>query len=176
MADNPRMAMTRTLLRRMLAFTAIALCTGVLLNAQSFPLSEIEVTMTRHPHGCAPGCRDYTVTIIGNGLVRYNGRSPIEGTRTRTISVDDVVTLVNQMLRAYFFDAVDRYEGTSLLVRNGDAVELHGRGGSGPWADVTLRLGDRRKAVRLERDYPIELERLSEMIDTIGGPDAWTRK
>lgn len=168
--------MTRTLRRRLLAATAIAMYAGVLLTAQSVPLPEIEVTMTRHPHGCAPGCLDYTVTIIGTGLVTYKGRSPIEGTRSRTISVDDVVTLVNEMLRAHFFDAADRYEGTSLLVRKGDAVELHGRGGSGSWADVTLRLGDRRKVVRLERDYPIELERLSEMIDTIGGPDAWSRK
>ena len=132
--------------------------------------------MARHPHGCAPGCRDYTITIIGNGLVTYSGRSPIEGTRTRTVFVDDVVTLVNEMLRAHFFDAADRYVGTSFLARNGDGVELRGRGGSGSWADVTLRLGDRRKAVRLQRDYPIELERLSDLIDTIGGPDAWSRK
>ena len=168
--------MTRSLLRRILASTAIAICAGVLLVAQSVPLSEIEVTMTRHPHGCAPGCRDYTVTILGNGVVTYNGRSPIEGTRTRTVSVDDVVTLVNEMLRAHFFDAADRYVGTSFLVREENGVELYGRGGSGSWAGVTLRLGDRRKAVRLERDYPIELQRISELIDSIGGPDAWSPK
>ena len=72
--------------------------------------------MVRAPHGCAPGCLDYTVTIIGNGPVMYNGRSPVEGTRTRTVSVDDVVTLVNEMLRVHFFDAADRYVGTSFLV------------------------------------------------------------
>ena len=132
--------------------------------------------MVRHPHWCAPGCRDYTVTILGTGVVTYIGRNPLEGTRTRNVSVDDVVTLVNEMLRAHFFDAADRYVGTSFLARNGDGVELHGRGGSGSWADLTLRLGDRRKTVRLQRDYPIDLEKLLTRIDTIGGPDAWSRK
>ncbi len=168
--------MTRTLLRPILASTAIAIWAAVPLTAQSIPLSEIEVTMTRHPDGCAPGCRDYTVRIIGSGLVTYSGRSPLEDRRSRNVSVDDVVTLVNEMLRAHFFDAADRYVGTSFLTRKGDGVELYLRGGSGSWADLTLRLGDRRKTVRLQRDYPIELERLLELADTIGGPDAWSRK
>src|SRR5688500_17480960 len=99
MLDNSIMAMTR-----LLAFIAIWMCTGVLLTAQSIPLSDIEVRLVRLPHGCPPGCLDYTITITGNGLVTYNGRSPVEGSRTRTISVDEVVVLVNEMLRVHFFD------------------------------------------------------------------------
>ena len=149
---------------------------GISLTAQSIPLSEIEVRLVRSPHGCAPGCLDYAITIMGNGLVTYNGRSPVEGTRTRTIPADDVVTLVNEMLRVHFFDAADRYAGVSFLVRNADGVELQGSGGSGPRADLTLRLGERRKTVRLERNYPVELERLATLIDTIGGSEAWSGK
>jgi len=43
-------------------------------------------------------------------------------------------------------------------------------------ADLTLRLGERRKTVRLEREYPVELERLTQLVDSIGGPDAWNGK
>jgi hypothetical protein len=84
--------------------------------------------------------------------------------------------LVNEMLRVHFFDAADGYAGTSFLVRQGDGVELHGKGGSGARADLTLRLGERRKTVRLQREYPIELKRFAELIDTTGGPGAWNRK
>ncbi len=164
------------MLRRILVSATVAICAGVLLTAQSIRLSEIEVRMVRTPHGCAPGCLDYTVTINGNGLVTYNGRSPVEGTHTRNVSVDDVVTLINEMLRVHFFDAADRYAGVSFLVRKGDGVELYGKGGSGSTIDLTLRIGQRRKTVRLERDYPVEFDRLSDRVDTIGGPAAWNRK
>lgn len=83
MADNCSVAMTRTVLRRITASSAIAICAGVLLTAQSIPLSEIEVTMVRAPHWRVPGTLDYTVTITGNGLVTYSGRAP-KDCKTRT--------------------------------------------------------------------------------------------
>ena len=137
--------------------------------------------MVRRPHGCAPGCLSYTVTISGTGRVEYNGISPVQGIRTRTIPADEVVQLVNEFLRLRFFQAAERYGGTSFVVRNGDMVELIGRGGSGPRIELTLKLGNREKSVTIERDYPNVdypdvLRELWLRIDEIGGPEAWKAK
>jgi hypothetical protein len=159
---------------------AFVLVAGLAPNAQQYTLAEVEVRMARHPHHCGIEgglpCPRYEITIRGTGAVDYNGVGPVEGSRKRTISPDVVISLVNEFLAARFFDALDAYTGKRFLVRNGDTVSLGGSGGSGPWVDLTLRIGDRRKTVRLERDYPVEMGKLPELIDRIGGPEVWQQK
>ena len=60
-------------------------------------------------------------------------------------------------------------------VRQDDKVKVMGSGGSGAWVELSLRLGDRHKTIRLERDYPTDLGRLPDLVDRIGGPAVWQK-
>lgn len=134
--------------------------------------------------GCSRPCSRYEVNISGDGTVTYDGTvfyagvDQVEGFRTRSIPVDDVVALFNDFLNARFFNALNTYAACcSSLVRKGDMVSLYGMGpGEDPRVDLTLRIGDRRKTVTLRADYPADLGRLPELVDRIGGPSVWQVK
>jgi uncharacterized protein DUF6438 len=131
------------------------------------PLADVEVRLVREPRGgCIGPCVNYTVTVRGNGAIEYEGAGLVEGRRTRSVSTDEVVTLVNEFLRARFFNALDTYEACcSSLVRNGDTVELHGvASADDPYVALTLRIGGRTKTVILRRDFPPDLGRLPELV------------
>jgi hypothetical protein len=163
--------------RTALLLSAALVCSRV-LAAQTYPLSSIEVRLVHTPHGgCVGPCVQYTITVQGDGAVAYNGVGLVVGTRSRKIPPDEVVALVNEFLQARFFDALDSYANRSFLVRKGDNVMLYGSGGSDdPQTDLTLRLGDRKKTVSLFKNYPIELGRLPELVERIGGPQVWQGK
>ena len=162
--------------------TALLLCTALVcstvLAAQTYPLSSVEVRLVRTPHGgCLGPCVQYAITVNGDGAVEYSGVGLVDGTRRRNVSSDEVVALVNEFLHARFFDALDTYVTTRVLVRKGDQVMLYGSVGADyPQTDLTLRIGDRQKTVTLYNDFPIELGRLPELVDRIGGPQVWQRK
>jgi uncharacterized protein DUF6438 len=163
--------------QRTLALSCLVVVLSQLLAGQTYLLSEVEVRLTRTPHGgCFGPCVQYDIAVRGDGTVEYNGVGLVEGTRTRTIAIDEVVALVNEFLQARFFDAFDSYRnGPSTLVRAGGVVMLHGAvgGSDDPQAELTLRLGDRTKTVTLFSNYPGELGRLPELVDRIGGPQVW---
>lgn len=54
--------------------------------------------------GVGPCVNNYAVLIRGDGTVLYEGSGLLEVSRTRSISPDDVVALVNEFLRARFLD------------------------------------------------------------------------
>ena len=81
--------------------------------------------------------------------------------------------MVNEFLKARFFDALDVYDGTQFVVRTGDELLLRGSGSTGPWVELTLRLGPATKIVRLKENVPAELEKLKDLVWRIGGPQAW---
>lgn len=94
------------------------------MTVAQVPLSDVEVRLVRTPAGgCVDPCpNNYTVSIRGDGTVDYEGTGPVKGLRTRSVSPDEVVTLVNEFLRARFFNALDTYTACcSSLVRNGDS-------------------------------------------------------
>lgn|SRR5262245_5002624 len=121
-------------------------------------VSDVEVRLVRTPTGgCVGPCvNNYTVFIRGDGTVQYEGSGLVEGSRTRSVSPDDVVALVNEFLRARFFNALDTYETCcSRLVRKGDTVALYGIGSADdPNVTLTLRIGARAKTVMLRKDFP----------------------
>jgi hypothetical protein len=119
-----------TLLEPLLVASVFVIIGGV-AEAQ-YPLSAVEVNLVRGiGDGCGGPCTDYRVTVRGDGAVRYEGRviyagpGQVEGVRTRSVPVDDVISLVNEFLKARFFQALDTYAACcSFLVRNGDTVAL----------------------------------------------------
>jgi hypothetical protein len=114
--------------------------------------------------------------FVAMALWNTTGSDEWRETRTRKVSADEVVTLVNEFLLARFFDALAGYSGKWFLVRNGDTVTFYSSGGSDePQTDLTFRIGDRRKTVTLYSNYPAELGRLRELVDRIGGPQVWLR-
>jgi len=163
-------------LKLMFVVLIVAVIGGV-AEAQSVSLSEIEVRLVQTPHGgCFGPCVKYEITVRGDGTVEYNGVGLVEGTLTRKVSADEVVTLVNEFLQLRFFDAPVSYCGKSFIVRKGDTVTMYGScGADEPQTDLTLRIGDRRKTVSLYSNYPAELGRLRELVERIGGPQVWLR-
>jgi hypothetical protein len=166
---------TFAMLLKATVVAALFVVMGSVAAGQS--LSEVEVRLVRMPTGgCVEPCpSNYTVTIRGDGAVQYEGSGVLEGLHTRSISPDEVVTLVNEFLRARFFNALDTYVACcSSLVRKGDTVELYGvASADDPYAALTLRIGGRAKTVILRTDFPQDLGRLPGLVDRIGGPQVW---
>lgn len=143
-------------------------------------LSDIEVRLAYEGHGgCVGRCIKYRVVIHGDGVVEYEdlGGEPREPFRRRTIAIDEVVGLVNEFVRARFFEASASYENEPVAIRQGDALHFALRGGvDGPEWDLTLRAGAAVKTVHLYMGFPAELGRLRDLVESIGGPRAWIGK
>lgn len=140
------------------------------------PLSEIDVRLDYELHGgCVGPCtRKYRVEVHGDGAVSYEVLDPIGQRQRRTIAVDQVVSLVNEFVRARFFEASASYDEEPVAVRQGHSVRFLLRGGSdGPEWDLRLRVGTQVKVVHLYRGFPTDLGRLRDMVDQIGGPKVW---
>jgi hypothetical protein len=127
--------------------------------------------------GCVGRCVRYRVTVSGNGAVTYEDlvEDPQSVRRQRSISVDEVVALLNEFLRAGFLEARDRYVGASFYARQGGQLVLRVRGGAdGTTWDLSLRVGGLRKSVHLYMDYPDALGKMRDRVENLGGPQAWT--
>src|SRR5579862_2220162 len=132
----------RTALRAFLNAVFVAMVFVLIgdVAAAQIPLSAVEVRLVRTPgDGCSAPCSRYEVTVRGDGSVTYDGTvwypgaGQVQGIRTRSVPVDEVIALVNEFLKARFFNALDTYAACcSPLVRNGETVALYGMGpGSG---------------------------------------------
>src|SRR5207244_6213884 len=117
----------------------------------------------------------YRVTVRGDGSVIYEDLAePPVPSRQRTVPIDDVVGLANTFVRTRFFDAADRYVGESFYERQGEQLLLRGTAGAdGPVWDLSMRLGRLTKSVHLYLAYPEYLSKLRDLVDKLGGPDAW---
>ena len=146
----------------------------------SFQLSEVEIGLNRGGGGgCVGRCIRYRVTIRGDGVVEFEDLAdpPAVAIQRRTVPIGDVVSLINEFLRARFFDALDRYEEERFIIREGDRLLLRGSGGiDGPTWDISLRLGPLTKTVRLYMFYPTDLGKVRDLIEQMGGPTVWSKK
>jgi hypothetical protein len=156
--------MFATLLKA-LVVASVFMVMGSVAAAQ-VALSEVEVRLVRRPTGgCVDPCPvNYRVTIRGDGAVEYEGTGLVEGVRKRSISPDEVVSLVNEFLRARFFNLLDTYRACcSFVVRNGDTVAVYGKTSADePRTDLTLRIGTRTKTVTLAYPHRLRVQHLSE--------------
>ncbi|MGH9145127.1 MAG: DUF6438 domain-containing protein [Vicinamibacterales bacterium] len=142
-------------------------------------MSELEIQLDRDTGGgCLGRCVHYRVTIRGDGTVIYEDlANPRVARRQRVVTADDVLGLVNEFVRARFFDASDRYVRERFYVRQGDQLVLRGMAGAdGPSWDLSLRMGRLAKSVHLYLGYPEYLAKLRDRVDHLGGPQAWVVK
>lgn len=195
MADNSSVVITRTPpvsngfpMDNVTPSVLVALVLGVLFTpalhgqAPVLPTSvspnDVEIRMTRESHGGCPEprCVHYRVTISGDGTVRYEDlASPPVPQRTRRVAVDDVVALTNEFVRARFLEAPGRFEGEGFyVVEKGELVLRRSGGIDLPTWNLRFRLGSHQNSVYLVHGIPDYLARLRDLVDKLGGPEAWT--
>lgn len=155
-----------TVLRRFLiAFGAGALvaCAPVNSPAETPPVtSNVEITLTRSV--CFGSCPDYTVTVTGDGQVRYEGRRFVNvvGTRTATVPREDVARLLQRFDQIGFERLNESYRGRMTDL---------------PTYTVTLARNGRRKTVvdygGVDAGMPREMRDLQQEIDRVAQTAQW---
>lgn len=110
-------------------------------------MSNVEIRLTRGV--CFGFCPDYTVTINGDGQVRYTGRRFVNavGERTATIPREDVERLVRRFDEIGFDNLQDAYRAnvsdlptyTVALTRNGRTKTVVDYGGTGAGMPESVR-------------------------------------
>jgi hypothetical protein len=130
-------------------FGAVALtaCAPVEAPAEPPTMSNVEIRLTRGV--CYGFCPDYTVTINGEGQVRYEGRRFVNavGERTATIPREDVARLLarfdeigfNNLRDAYRAEVSDLPTYTVALTRNGQTKTVVDYGGPGVGMPESVR-------------------------------------
>lgn len=118
-----------------LAVLAFAACAPVEAPAQEAP---VEIVLVRT--ACYGFCPDYTVTVTGDGHVRYEGRRFVNavGQRTAQIPAADVARLLQRFDAVRFESLRDAYRAnvtdlptyTIRLTRNGRTKTLVDYGGT----------------------------------------------
>lgn len=139
----------------------LAACAPVETPAEQ-PMSNVEITLQRGV--CFGFCPDYTVTITGDGQVRYEGRRFVNavGERTATIPREDVARLLALFDEIGFDRLRDAYRA--------QVTDL-------PTYAVTLTRNGRTKTVV---DYggrsagmPESVRQLQDEIDRVAGTAQW---
>jgi hypothetical protein len=135
-----------------------------------------QVVVALERTACLGSCPVYRITITGNGEVEYEGKDLVKvvGIRKGNLRQEEVLKLVNELLRVRFFDAAGEY-----VVR--DAIHSHDGKltlGSivttdGPSAIVRMRIGKHEKRVRLYDNYPPELGAIPDLIDRAVNIEQW---
>ena len=144
-----------------LTFSAVFLLLALQLVAQTTATtSDFSITLERV--GCLGNCPDYTVTILGDGSVQYEGRAYVhtEGVRRKTIPVSAVQKLIEKLRSDGFF----QWEEKKMVCV--DFPEVH----------ITATLKDQHKRVLEGCNTPGQVLRLAKEIDKISGAMAWVGK
>lgn len=120
-----------------LGAAALFACAPVATPAEPTSMSNVEISLTRSV--CFGFCPAYTVTISGDGQVRYEGRRFVNvvGEQTATIPREDVAQLLrrfdevgfNNLRDAYRAEVSDLPTYTVSLTRNGQTKTVVDFGG-----------------------------------------------
>jgi hypothetical protein len=132
----------------------------------SFPepwdLNGVEIGLTRT--GCFGACPAYSVTIDGDGTVRFSGKLYVlvPGDHVAHISTNSVRELVRQFEAANFFSAKDQYISTWT---------------DNPSQTMTLVVSGRKKKVvdyiGTDEGMPLAIHELEQEIDEVAGTTRW---
>lgn len=166
-----------------IGLTSLTARQGTALKAfvlpESVRLSDVEIQwQSGGGDGCAGDCTNYLIAIRGDGLVTLKdlgwGDKPAKSpTRQRSIPADSVVALVDEFLKARFFESPDNFKSRRVAVRKGDSLFVYSTVGTGAgWVDLTVRLGSVTKTLHLENETPTDFVRLRDRVFEIGGPKA----
>ncbi|MGE0742824.1 MAG: DUF6438 domain-containing protein [Hyphomonadaceae bacterium] len=141
------MTFRRTLLAAFAAFALSACATPA--PADPPPQAEAPVAITLQRGVCFGFCPDYTVTISGDGTVRYEGRRfvNVRGAQTATIPRADVEALLarfddigfERLRDAYRAQVTDLPTYTVRLTRNGTTKSVVDYGGTGAGMPESVR-------------------------------------
>ena len=140
---------------------ALSLLFTLQLAAQTSTASgDFSITLERV--GCLGSCPDYTVTILGNGSVKYEGRAYVrtKGVRNKTIPVSAVHKLIQRLKDEGFFQWD---EEKKVCV---DFPEVH----------IAASLEGRQKQVLEGCNRRGQVLRLADEIDKISGAKEWAGK
>jgi Domain of unknown function (DUF6438) len=115
-----------------------------LTSLSDMDVKTLTVQLERTP--CYGNCPAYTVTIHGDGLVEYNGKTHVKetGLREGRVEPDQIKSLLNEFATAKFFTLSEDYSGenckryctdmptavTELHVREASHHVKHGCGGA----------------------------------------------
>lgn len=168
---------------------------GLVLLAVSFPMAshgetqqeivernkgkEIDpekIVVTLERTQCLGSCPAYRITLTGAGEVEYEGKAlvKITGVRRSTLPRDQVLKIVNELLRVSFFDAPPAYDRQHSIFNSGGKLTWGGTViTDGPSTYLGLRIGDHAKRVRLYSNVPMELAAIPELIDRATGVEQW---
>lgn len=138
-------------LRRFLIATlgavVLTACAPVEAPAETPTMSDVEIGLTRG--ACYGFCPVYTVTINGEGEVRYEGRRFVNavGERTSTIPREDVARLLARFDEIGFSNLRDAYRAevsdlptyTVRLTRDGQTKTVVDYGGTGAGMPQSVR-------------------------------------
>ena len=127
-------------------------------------LSTVSISLTRS--ACFGSCPGYTVTLSGDGTVRYTGNESvlITGDHIAHISQDAVRELLLQFRKADFFSAKDKYQGGMFDI---------------PSQTITLTIGTHSKTVidyaGLDVGLPLAIRNLEQQIDETADTRRWIK-
>ncbi len=115
-------------------------------------------------------CPSYSITIIGDGTVTYEGRRGVRtiGVRTHTLSPDEFRQLLDEILQAGFLSLQDRYDsvthadGTFEIVDHAVATTL------------AVSVGRTTKGVYNFYGAPGVLRRLERRVDEVADARRYT--
>lgn len=139
-----------------------AACAPVEAPAQPADADPVAITLSRTV--CFGFCPDYTVTITGEGQVRYVGRHFVNvvGERTATIPAGDVQRLLARFDEIGFERLRDDYRGAMTDL---------------PTTTVVLERGGGRKVVAdyggVSAGMPVAVRELQAEIDRVAGTAQW---
>lgn len=144
---------------------------------QTYALDDVTMTLARTV--CFGTCPEYTVTVSGDGTVRYAGGRfvRVEGAQERQISREAVETLLREFYTIDFFHMRPEYmEGRDILVDEDGTVHETGLMVTDlPTTIVTLTIGGYGKNVRAYYGAPESVYTLATHIDEAAGTAEWVR-
>ncbi|HEX4783830.1 MAG TPA: DUF6438 domain-containing protein [Candidatus Sulfotelmatobacter sp.] len=141
-----------------LAISAVFLFFAVQSVGQTGPTAN-DFSITLERVGCLGSCPDYTVTILGDGSVRYEGRAYVhtEGVRKKKIPRSAVQKLIEKLRNEDFF----QWEEKKMVCL--DFPEAH----------ITATLKGQHKHVLEGCNSPGKVLNLADEIDRISGVRVW---
>lgn len=126
--------------------------------------NSVKITLSRT--GCLGSCPSYSVEVLGNGTVRYNGGSyvAITGSHRGSISSDAVFQIVEAFRAVDYFSLKDKYMwGATDLPTYKTSISVDGK-----TKEVVDYAGE-------NVGMPEGVSKLEDTIDRLSGVERWTK-